>query len=83
MAELHLEPDLKLNLKFEIEVLCKELGIDLRNTPVEGLLKDTERLIRLPQQLSELKILKQPEVNQFDFSTVIIIYHANLYLNVF
>ncbi|VDN52522.1 unnamed protein product [Dracunculus medinensis] len=70
MAELHLEPDLKLNLKFEIEVLCKELGIDLRNTPVEGLLKDTERLIRLPQQLSELKILKQPEVNQFDFSTI-------------
>ena len=25
LAELHAEPDLKLNLKFEIEVLCKHL----------------------------------------------------------
>lgn len=30
LAELHCEPDLKLNLKFEIEVLCKELQVDLR-----------------------------------------------------
>lgn len=29
LAELHMEPDLKLNLKFEIEVLCKTLSIDL------------------------------------------------------
>ena len=29
LAELHQEPDLKLNLKFEIEVLCKTLNIDL------------------------------------------------------
>ena len=28
LAELHTEPDLKLNLKFEIEVLCKTLNID-------------------------------------------------------
>ena len=28
LAELHAEPDLKLNLKFEIEVLCKTLNID-------------------------------------------------------
>uniref|UniRef100_A0A914RC64 CCR4-NOT transcription complex subunit 1 CAF1-binding domain-containing protein n=2 Tax=Ascarididae TaxID=6250 RepID=A0A914RC64_PAREQ len=42
LAELHNEPDLKLNLKFEIEVLCKELNVDLRNLNVEGVLKDTE-----------------------------------------
>lgn len=29
LAELHQEPDLKLNLKFEIEVLCKTLNINL------------------------------------------------------
>lgn len=29
LAELHQEPELKLNLKFEIEVLCKTLSLDL------------------------------------------------------
>lgn len=30
LAEIHQEPDLKLNLKFEIEVLCKNLQVDLK-----------------------------------------------------
>ena len=29
LAELHQEQDLKLNLKFEIEVLCKNLNVDV------------------------------------------------------
>lgn len=29
LCELHQEPDLKLNLKFEIEVLCKNLSLDV------------------------------------------------------
>ena len=29
LAELHREPEMKLNLKFEIEVLCKNLQIDI------------------------------------------------------
>lgn len=29
LAELHQEVDLKLNLKFEIEVLCKNLALDV------------------------------------------------------
>ncbi len=29
LAELHQEPDLKLNLKFEIEVLCKNLRMEI------------------------------------------------------
>lgn len=68
LAELHNEPDLKLNLKFEIEVLCKELNVDLRNLNVEGVLKDTERLLRVPQQLSDLKMLKQPDMQASAFS---------------
>lgn len=28
LAELHHEPELKLNLKFEIEVLCKSLQLE-------------------------------------------------------
>lgn len=30
LAELHQEPDLKLTLKFEVEVLCKALNIELK-----------------------------------------------------
>ncbi|VDM37677.1 unnamed protein product [Toxocara canis] len=70
LAELHNEPDLKLNLKFEIEVLCKELNVDLRSLNVEGVLKDTERLLRVPQQLSDLKMLKQPDMQASGISCV-------------
>ena len=45
LVELHNEPDLKLNLTFEIEVLCKELGIDLRTIEVGNYLKDQSRLV--------------------------------------
>ena len=31
LAELHAEPDLKLNLKFEIEVLCKHLHVEIND----------------------------------------------------
>jgi len=41
LAELHQEPDMKLNLKFEIEVLCKALSIEIRDLKPPGLLKDT------------------------------------------
>ncbi|CAG2231245.1 CNOT1 [Mytilus edulis] len=40
LAELHMEPDLKLNLKFEIEVLCKTLSIDLSDCRPTMFLKD-------------------------------------------
>ena len=41
LAELHQEQDLKLNLKFEIEVLCKTLTIELHSLQPGNLLKDT------------------------------------------
>ena len=38
LAELHREPELKLNLKFEIEVLCKNLQVDIN----VGLISDLD-----------------------------------------
>uniref|UniRef100_A0A158R661 CCR4-NOT transcription complex subunit 1 n=1 Tax=Syphacia muris TaxID=451379 RepID=A0A158R661_9BILA len=71
LAELHNEYDLKLNLKFEIEVLCKELQVDLHGLNDEGVLKNVEdRLARVPQQLGELKMLRQPEVGSSPISHV-------------
>ncbi len=35
LAELHQEPGLKLNLKFEIEVLCKHLCLDITVSNLE------------------------------------------------
>ena len=47
LAELHQEPDLKLNLKFEIEVLCKTLGLDISELRPGAALKDYQRLGKL------------------------------------
>ncbi|KAI1714357.1 CCR4-Not complex component, not1 domain-containing protein [Ditylenchus destructor] len=44
LAEIHSEPDLKLNLKFEIEVLCKELNIDMRNIRIGDYLRQYNHL---------------------------------------
>lgn len=33
LAEMHATPDFKLNLKFEIEVLCRQLQIQLTVKP--------------------------------------------------
>ena len=50
LAELHREPDMKLNLKFEIEVLCKALNIDVSELQPQGILKDeTAFKIMVPQ----------------------------------
>ncbi|XP_076649788.1 CCR4-NOT transcription complex subunit 1 isoform X4 [Halictus rubicundus] len=52
LAELHQEPDLKLNLKFEIEVLCKSLNITIVQLKPALYLKDPEKLRNLESQLS-------------------------------
>lgn len=62
LAELHQEHDLKLNLKFEIEVLCKNLALDINDLKPGNLLKDKDRLKNLDEQLSApKKDVKQPE----------------------
>lgn len=60
LAELHMEPDLKLNLKFEIEVLCKTLSIDLSECRPTMYLKDVSRMAEIEPQLSPASKLPQP-----------------------
>ena len=43
LAELHSEPELKLNLKFEIEVLCKHLALEISELRPGNVLKDYQR----------------------------------------
>jgi len=47
LAELHAEQDLKLNLKFEIEVLCKHLSLEISELRPANVLKDYQRLEKL------------------------------------
>merc|ERR1719510_2524089 len=54
LCELHQEHDLKLNLKFEIEVLCKTLSLDLTaDLRPRNLLKDFDKLNEI---LGKIKI---------------------------
>ncbi|CAH9118024.1 unnamed protein product [Cuscuta europaea] len=43
LAEIYAMPNLKMNLKFDIEVLFKNLGVDLKNVVPTSLLKDRIR----------------------------------------
>ena len=68
LAELHQEPDLKLNLKFEIEVLCKALDLEITQLKPSTILKDTERLNKIDCQLSqppkkEIPMIDLPQMN--------------------
>ncbi|XP_039618990.1 CCR4-NOT transcription complex subunit 1 isoform X2 [Polypterus senegalus] len=60
LAELHQEHDLKLNLKFEIEVLCKNLSLDINDLKPGNLLKDKDKLKNLDEQLSAPKKEAKP-----------------------
>ncbi|XP_054715657.1 CCR4-NOT transcription complex subunit 1-like [Uloborus diversus] len=62
LGELHQEPDLKLNLKFEIEVLCKTLSIDINDLKPGNILKDQERYLKIEPQLSPLPKHKEQQV---------------------
>ncbi|GAV69286.1 Not1 domain-containing protein/DUF3819 domain-containing protein [Cephalotus follicularis] len=45
LAEIYSMPNLKMNLKFDIEVLFKNLGVDLKDITPTSLLKDRKREI--------------------------------------
>lgn len=67
LAELHSEADLKLTLKFEIEVLCKHLDIDVTQLKPSIYLKDPDRIRKIEYQLSQplkKETLMQSNVNQ-------------------
>ncbi|XP_076065903.1 CCR4-NOT transcription complex subunit 1 isoform X3 [Oratosquilla oratoria] len=53
LAELHKEPDMKLHLKFEIEVLCNKLELSVEDLKPGCILKDGTRRARLKPQLSQ------------------------------
>lgn len=53
LAELHQEQELKLTLKFEIEVLCKNLDIDVSQLKPTMYLKDPERIHKIDYQMSQ------------------------------
>ncbi|XP_008796100.2 CCR4-NOT transcription complex subunit 1-like isoform X2 [Phoenix dactylifera] len=46
LAEIYNLPNLKMNLKFEIEVLFKNLGVDMKEVMPTSLLKDRVREVR-------------------------------------
>nr|XP_020459963.1 CCR4-NOT transcription complex subunit 1 isoform X2 [Monopterus albus] len=69
LAELHQEHDLKLNLKFEIEVLCKNLSLDINELKPGNLLKDKEKLKNLEEQLSAPKKETKPPEEMLPAST--------------
>ncbi|XP_076590174.1 CCR4-NOT transcription complex subunit 1 isoform X10 [Chaetodon auriga] len=69
LAELHQEHDLKLNLKFEIEVLCKNLSLDINELKPGNLLKDKEKLKSLEEQLSAPKKEAKPPEEMLPVST--------------
>ncbi|KAM6937379.1 CCR4-NOT transcription complex subunit 1 [Xenentodon cancila] len=69
LAELHQEHDLKLNLKFEIEVLCKNLSLDINELKPGNLLKDKEKLKTLEEQLSAPKKEAKPPEEMLPVST--------------
>ncbi|CAF1270900.1 unnamed protein product [Adineta steineri] len=52
LAEMHGTPDFKLNLKFEIEVLCKQLEIQLNELPVHHILINKDYFDKIEKQLS-------------------------------
>lgn len=64
LAELHQEQNLKLNLKFEIEVLCKTLSIDIADLKPIVYLKDQERLNTIEYQLSQPNRNEEHQVQQ-------------------
>ncbi|KAM7434782.1 CCR4-NOT transcription complex subunit 1 [Porites harrisoni] len=63
LVELHQVPDLKLNLKFEVEVLCNTLSLEMKEIKASELLKDPERLKLIPHQLSSPEKDKQTAVS--------------------
>ncbi|XP_041987025.1 CCR4-NOT transcription complex subunit 1 [Aricia agestis] len=72
LAELHQEPDLKLNLKFEIEVLCKNLSLDISDLKPSIYLKDPEKLRSIEFQLSQPKPSKEAATNVIPINQAIV-----------
>ncbi|XP_059434806.1 uncharacterized protein LOC132167794 isoform X1 [Corylus avellana] len=79
LAEIYSMPNLKMNLKFDIEVLFKNLSVDMKDVTPTSLLKDRKREVEgnpdfsnkdvgasQPQLVAEIKSGMVPPVNQVE-----------------
>ncbi|KAK7287009.1 hypothetical protein RJT34_22414 [Clitoria ternatea] len=79
LAEIYSMPNLKMNLKFDIEVLFKNLSVDMKDVTPSSLLKDRKREIEgnpdfsnkdvgasQTQMISDIKSGLGPPVNQVE-----------------
>ncbi|KFK30583.1 hypothetical protein AALP_AA6G000600 [Arabis alpina] len=82
LSEVYFMPNLKMNLKFEIEIFFKNLGVDIKDVKPTSLLKDRKREIdgnpdfrnmafgvaqeSQPQMIDELKSENLPLHNQLE-----------------
>ena len=66
LVELHNEPDLKLNHKFEIEVLCKNLSLTINEISIKGSLRNyeicDEQLTKRKDPSSNVAVAAAPQV---------------------
>jgi CCR4-NOT transcription complex subunit 1 len=53
LSEFYSYTELKLNLKFEIEVLCRELGVAISDVSPSNMLKEREERLRLEKEQME------------------------------
>ncbi|CAG2115442.1 unnamed protein product, partial [Medioppia subpectinata] len=51
LVELHQEPNIKLNLKFEVEVLCKTLNIDINSLIGKSMILKSDLYTKIDNQL--------------------------------
>ncbi|XP_027108902.2 uncharacterized protein [Coffea arabica] len=78
LVEIYAMPNLKMNLKFDIEVLFKNLGVDMKDVTPTSLLKDKVREVEgnpdfsnkdvgsSQQQMGEVKSSMIPAINQVE-----------------
>lgn len=69
---------LQLNLKFEIEVLCKNLSLDINDLKPGNLLKDKDKLKSLEEQLSAPKKETKPPEEMLPIVTTGVCAHSIL-----
>lgn len=62
LAELYQLPELKLNLRFEIEVLCKSLNVDLKDIQPSAIIRSRELRPPMQSQQSQVGLQQQQQV---------------------
>ncbi|GFZ00409.1 transcription regulator [Actinidia rufa] len=83
LAEIYAMPNLKLNLKFDIEVLFKNLGVDLKDVTPTSLLKDRARQVEgNPDSNKDVEVSQQQMVGEVKSGTISTLNEVELLLEV-